>query len=101
MGQRLDLQELLLEINENEYVYFQPPNNTQIKYPCIIYDREKIEAKWADDKPYSLVNRYLVTVIDRDPDSEVPDKIAALPLCAHDRFYIAENLNHNVFRLYF
>lgn len=98
---RLDLQELLTEILDSDYVYFQPPDNVQMRYPCIVYEREAITAQWAGGKPYSLDNRYLVTVIDRDPDSEIPDKIAALPLCVHDRFFIADNLNHNVFKLFF
>ena len=101
MGQRLDLQAIFLEILESEYVYFQPPNNAQIKYPAIVYDRDLIVPNWANDKPYLLMKRYEVTVIDRDPDSEIPDKIAALPLCVHDRFFIADNLNHDVFKLFF
>lgn len=101
MGQRLDLQELLTEILESNYVYFQPPNNAQIQYPCIVYNRELITTVWAENQPYSLANRYLVTVIDRDPDSEIPDRVARLPKCRHDRFFIADNLNHHVFRLFF
>lgn len=101
MAQRLSLQELLVEILDSDHVYFQPPSNVQMQYPCIVYNRELIVATWAENKPYSLDNRYLVTVIDRDPDSEIPDKIAALPLCVHDRFFIADNLNHNVFKLFF
>lgn len=101
MAQRLDLQELLVEILDSDNVYFQPPNNVEMKFPCIVYHRESIDSTWADNSPYSLDNRYSITVIDRDPDSEVPDKIAALPKCAYDRFFIADNLNHNVFRLFF
>jgi len=101
MGLRRDLQDLLVEILDSDNVYFQPPNNVIIKYPCIVYNRELIVPTWAENKPYSLDNRYLVTVIDRDPESEIPDKIAALPKCVHDRFFTADNLNHNVFKLFF
>jgi hypothetical protein len=101
MAQRLELQELLVEILDSNHVYFQPPNNVEMEFPCIVYIREGIDSKWADNNPYSLENRYLVTVMDRDPDSEVPDKLAALPKCVHDRFFTADNLNHNVFRLFF
>jgi len=101
MAPRRDLQDLLVEILESDSVYFQPPVNVQIKYPCIIYKRDNIVAKWADDKPYNLAKRYTVTVIDRNPDSDIPDKLAALRHCRFDRFYIADNLNHNVFTLFF
>lgn len=101
MAQRLELQELLVDILDSDSVYYQPPANVQMQYPCIVYNREKIVPTWAENKPYSLNNQYLVTVIDRDPDSEIPDEIAKLPLCIHDRFFIADNLNHNVFKLFF
>lgn len=98
---RLDLQDLLVEILDSDHVYFQPPSNVTMEYPCIVYNREKIIPVWAADKPYKLDNRYQVTVIDRDPDSEIPNKIAALPKCVHDRFFVADNLNHNAFTLFF
>jgi hypothetical protein len=98
---RLDLQDLLIEILDSDNVYFQPPSNVEMKYPCIVYNRESIDPVWGNGKPYKLDNRYQVTVIDRDPDSEIPDKVANLPKCIHDRFFIADNLNHNVFRLFF
>lgn len=101
MAPRLDLQELLVEILDSDNVYFQPPSNVQMKYPCIVYSRDSILAIYAENSPYKVDNRYSVTVIDRDPDSEIPDKIAKLPLCRHDRFYTADNLNHNVFTLFF
>ena len=51
--------------------------------------------------PYALHDRYQVTAIYRNPDSEIPSKIALLPMCSHERHYTKENLNHDVFNLYF
>lgn len=100
MGQpRLQLQMLLKGITTN--VYFQPPNNTVLKYPCIVYNRESTESAYADNSPYRQTKRYSVTVIDSNPDSLLPDKVAQLPLCSHNRFFVADNLNHDVFQLYF
>jgi hypothetical protein len=99
MGQRLQLQSLLETFTPN--VYFQPPTNVQLKYPCIIYKRDFADTKFANDKPYSHMLRYMVTVIDRDPDSAIPDKIAAMPLSVFNRFYTADNLNHDVFNVYY
>jgi hypothetical protein len=42
-----------------------------------------------------------VTVIHRDPDNLVHEKVAALPMCLYNRFFTADNLNHDVFVLYF
>jgi hypothetical protein len=99
MGQRSDLQTLFEAITPN--VYFQPPANIQMAYPCIVYKRDKIDTKFADNSPYHLTKRYLVTVIDRNPDSTIPDSIAALPLAAYNRAFTVNNLNHDVFVLYF
>lgn len=101
MAPRLDLQEILTDILGTDQVYFQPPPTVKMEYPCIVYKRDYELARHADDKPYSLRKRYQVTVIDRDPDSTIRDKVAELPLCVFDRFYTYENLNHDVFKLFF
>lgn len=101
MGQRTSLQSLLEELIGNDNVYFQPPANVQMLYPCIVYKRDDIRVLFADNNPYRLTKRYLVTVIDRDPDSVIPDKVSALSLCRFNRFFTADNLNHDVFTLHF
>lgn len=99
MGQRLELHQLLETFTDN--VYFQPPNNIQLKYPCIIYKRDFADTKFADDKPYNIKLRYAITVIDQDPDSDIPSKVASMPLSLFNRFYTADNLNHDVYNVYF
>jgi hypothetical protein len=99
MGLRLDLQKLLEEITTN--VYFQPPTNIQLKYPCIVYKRDFADTKFADNEPYAHKRRYMVTVIDQNPDSEIPGKVAALPMSVFNRFYTVDNLNHDVYSIYF
>lgn len=99
MGQRLDLQTKLLTLCDN--VYFQPPANTSMSYPCILYPFDYILTDHADNTPYKSTTRYQVTVIDEDPDSEIRDKVAALPMCAFSRYFATDNLNHYVFDIYF
>jgi hypothetical protein len=99
MGRRLELQELLLTFAE--HVYFQPPESMVMQYPCIVYHRDDVNTEYADDKPYKSRKRYQVTIIDRDPDSQIPDQIRSLPLCSFDRFFTADNLNHDVYTLFF
>lgn len=101
MAQRLELQTLLKSILGSNNVYFQPPPTVKMEYPCIVYSRDTIDIKHANDKPYSLTRRYSVTYITKDPDSVVVEKLANLPLCSYDRFYTADNLNHDVFKLFF
>jgi len=101
MGRRLDLNTLLTGVLGSTNVYFQPPDSTKMLYPCIVYQRDDAITEFAGNRPYSYTKRYQVTVIDRNPDSEIPDKVAALPMCKFNRFFISDNLNHDVFELYF
>ena len=101
MAPRLDLQALLVSILGSDNVYFQPPPSLQMQYPCIVYHRDRFRTEFADDKPYTVERQYQVTVIDRNPDSEVPGALALLPKCIHENFFTADNLNHDVFRLFF
>lgn len=101
MGQRLQLHSLLKEILGSGNVYFQPPANVALAYPCIIYSRNKNPTKFANGKPYMSQIGYKVTVIDRNPDSLIPAKVAALPMCSFDRTYTADNLNHDIYNLYY
>ena len=99
MAPRLKLQSLLETFTPN--VYFQPPTNIQLKYPCIIYKRDFMDKKFADDNTYNYMIRYAITVIDQNPDSEIPAKVALMPMCLFNRFYTVDNLNHDVFNVYF
>ena len=101
MAPRLQLHEVLKGILGSDNVYFQPPPTIQLKYPCIIYKRDTENTDFADNKPYNHYKRYLVTAVDRDPDIVIPGKIAALPMCTFDRFYPADDLNHDVYKLFF
>ena len=99
MGSRLDLHVALTDITPN--VYFQPPPSVQMQYPCIVYERSDRVVDHANNKPYKHTKRYEVTVIDRDPDSTIPEEVASLPMCSFVRFFTADNLNHDVYELYF
>lgn len=102
MGQRVDLQTILSQIiGDSKRVYFQPPANVEMNYPAIVYHRDNIDIERADNKSYMKTTRYQVTVIDRDPDSELPGKIADLPLCSYSRAFKTDGLNHDIFQLYF
>lgn len=72
-----------------------------MEYPCIVYARDYALTRFAGNLPYTRTKRYQVTVIDRDPDSDIPDRVASLPMCTFNRFFTSENLNHDVFNLYF
>lgn len=101
MGSRLKLQTLLEELLGSRNVYYQPPSSVSMKYPAIVYSRYDILNDFADNSVYAQHTAYQVTVIDKNPDSEYVKKVSMLPSCSFDRHYTADNLNHDVFTLYF
>jgi hypothetical protein len=102
MASRESLQALLEEIlGESAKAYFQPPANVTMTYPCVVYRRDNMDSRFADNVPYVRTRRYQMTVIDRNPDSEIIDKIAVLPMCFYNRSFTKDGLNHDVFVLYY
>ena len=101
MAQRLDLHAVLEAIPGPVEVYYQPPPTIQLEYPCIVYKKDFAQSDFAGNKPYQHHKRYEVTVIDRNPDSGIPDLIAELPMCSFDRHYTADNLHHDVYNIFF
>jgi hypothetical protein len=99
MAPRAQLQAKLELIVPN--VYFQPPENVAMTYPAVVYERAKANTEYADNEPYAITRQYQLQLISRDPDESAFDAIAALPLCVHERFFVADNLNHDVFNIYF
>ena len=101
MGRRLDLQNFLEFLLGSDNVYFQPTENVKMQYPAIVYNRDYVAPLFADNVPYRHTKRYMVTVIDRNPDSETPDKVLSMPQCTFSRHFVADGLNHDIFSLYF
>lgn len=101
MASRLDLHELLCDILGTRNVYFQPPESVKMQYPCIVYKRSSVHTRFADNELYMRKKRYTVTIIDKNPDSEIPDKVMSVPMCTFDRHFTADNLNHDVFSIYY
>jgi hypothetical protein len=99
---RLALHDELVELLGSDHVYFQPPENIKIQYPAIVYFRDDIDNIKADNSNYIRHIRYMVTIIDADPDSEfVEAMINHFVHCNWARHYISDNLNHDVFTLYY
>lgn len=101
MGTRAELSEILHTLLGSDAVYFQPPPTIEMVYPCIVYRLDDITSFHADNVLWKKDRAYLITVIDRDPDSAIPDKILEIPKTKFDRFYTADRLNHFVYKVFF
>lgn len=99
---RLELQAKFEEIPGIKKVYFQPPESFKLEYDCILFNRDGDYKISADDQLYQHRWRYQVTLVTRDPDTEIPDiLLRTFQYCSFDRWYAADNLNHYVFTLYY
>ena len=100
-NRRLELSALLRNTLSSDNVYFQPPETVKMKYPAIVYSLDNIQNVHADDGVYLSHRRYSVTLIDKNPDSSIVERLSAFPMCQFNRHYTSDNLNHFVFTLYF
>lgn len=99
---RLNLHEELCELLGTRNVYFQPPENVKIKYPCFIYHRQTGDSLYADNDTYRFTLCYELIYVDRDPDTDMVEKtVNHFRMIKHTTFYTADNLNHDVFLLYY
>ena len=96
---RNELSAILHEICDN--VYFQPPANKKITYPCIIYKLDKVDVTFADNGVYKLMDEYSITYITRDPDDENIRKIVMLRYCTMSNTSCSDNLRNYYYKLYF
>lgn len=81
--------------------YFQKPGKLGLQYPCALYNRDRSQVEYADNRKFFLKKRWTVTVMDRNPDSDIPDLIEALPWSELDRTFVADTVNHWVFTLFY
>lgn len=98
-----ELQEVLQEImGPNQKVYYQPPENLKLTYPCIVFERNDAYIHHADNVSYNIMKRYSVTLITKTADNdEYLDKILDLPMCSMEREFKSDGLVHDLFNIYF
>lgn len=114
---RLGLQNILenifqifREADGYQHVYYQPGANVTLHYPCVVYMRDGDSPLYADNGRYGTSWSYKLTVIDADPISScidvektktIIDAISELPKCSYVRHFVNDNLNHDVFKIYY
>ncbi len=101
MDRRLELHEVLSGIQGVKKAYFQPPETVKLEYPCIIYNLQNVDMLPANDYPYKNRDGYHVTIIDKNPDSQIRRVLESMMLCRFDRFYAVDGLNHWSYVLYY
>lgn len=82
-------------------LYFQPPENLKLEFPCIVYDMADVKIQKADNLPYTFHKQFTVTVIDKNPDSDIYEHILnGFEYASFDRSFKSDNFNHFVLTIY-
>lgn len=103
MASREELRDDLRKLLGSKNTYFQPPASVRMNYPCFVYSFEGFDTAKADNTIYRLVNKYQLTYVSKVPDMGfVEEIIKHFPMCSLSRPpYVADNLWHAVFALYY
>lgn len=86
------------ERNGNIPVYYKPPSNMRLKYPCIVYSSSGIEEQKANNTSYLIHRRYEVTYLTQQVDHEAVAKDIAdsVPYGYIIREYESDGIQHTV-----
>lgn len=95
-----EFNKLLQDVLGSKNVYYQPPAELTMKYPCIRYEASNLDIKRADNHGYIASRAYSVIYIAKKQDEDVIMRLARLPRSRHDRSYKASGLYHEVFTIY-
>lgn len=103
MRTRSEFHQALVDALGAPYVYAQKPEGLKTyKGNRIIYSREEIDFSNADNQKYVGYSKYSVTLVSKDPDWPlVEDILHMFQFCKHDRHYVTDNLNHDVYIIYY
>lgn len=96
---RVELQELLKEYCDT--VYFQPPSSIRINYPCIVYNRSTDYINRANNSLYMKEKLYRVTVMDKNPDSDIADRLQELPWAVIISRDVIDNIYQTTLNIYY
>lgn len=100
MPSRLDLHNELIKFIPS--VYFQPPADLQMTYPCIVYRKTNKMRHFGNNIIYLSQQMYKITLIEKNPDSAIADNIEShFQHCVIDDRYPVDNLNHTFISLYY
>lgn len=97
-----ELRGLLQDTLDCGQIYYQPPENVRMQYPAIVYKQNTMNVRYANDRSYHIRDEYQVIAISDDPESPLPRAIQEhFSLCAPGRKYMADNLYHFPFTIYY
>ena len=98
---RLALHEKLCTLLGSRNVYFDPPSNIHMNYPCIVYKRDPVSNRRADNIRYINWYPYSVQIISKDPDFLLFDTfLSNFEYGSEGQPFVKDNLHHSNFTIF-
>lgn len=95
---RLELQALLEEDLGSKNVYYHPPSNTKMSYPCYVYSFNNIDTRRADNKNYLFKGEWSITHIYKNiADEHVVEFLKKFPTARHTNHRYFDGLWHDYY----
>ena len=96
---RIEMQSMLEEIlgKDSNYVFFQAPSNTSMKYPCIVYSFTRFNVTNADNRPYLVTSRWEIHHMYKNPKNDLKEKFLEVPFCTFDRRIITDGVYNDYY----
>ena len=97
-----DLRTELIQITGIKNVYYQPPSNVRMNYPCIRFKLDGADVKYASNTPYRMMVKYQIIYVTNKVDDDMITQLPSqLRYCSFDRQYTSDNLYHYVFKVFY
>lgn len=98
---RLDLHNKLVAALGSNNVYYQPPADISMSYPCVVYHFDDDVMLHANNSPYWKYYTFTATLITKNP---VPTEFMAamddMDYASFDRHYTTDNLHHFSYKIH-
>lgn len=101
MASREELQISLKAIEGINAAYFVPDDPQNMKYPCIVYDLDDIDTKFASDTIYRMKRKYKLTIISADKDHLLAEAVITKYNASWVTSFTSNNLYHQILDIYF
>ena len=102
MNRRQEITQILRTKLGIQNVYFQPPEDLKMKFPCVRYKLSDIKTMKADNMLYNHTQGYELVYITREPDNILVDTM--LKTFDHISFsgcQVINDLYHYRYKLYY
>lgn len=103
MSKRMLIRRILTEAirksKEDYKLFYNPLGDERLIYPCIIYKRDSVRQRHADNIRYHTHEIYQVTIIDKRVETPILDILLDNQYCVYENEFIVDNMHHTILKI--